>query len=137
MLKIAPKTLAVLATLTLTSAASADLLVCNRTKAPISGAIAYSTGKAWRSEGWWNIATGSCEVVLKGPLKNRYYYLHALHKGPGGQWAGTREFCTKKDSFVIIGRENCAERGYQVSRFLEIDTGEATSWQQDLTESQE
>jgi uncharacterized membrane protein len=36
--------------------------------------------------------------------------------------------CTHKKIFTIRGIENCEQRGYLKTGFLEVDTGEQTDW---------
>ena len=36
--------------------------------------------------------------------------------------------CTRDRQFTIEGIEDCLARGYERSRFFEVDTGEQKSW---------
>ncbi len=92
------------------STAQAALEVCNQTETPRSVAIAYKDGDDWRSEGWWNIDVNECKDVVKGELKQRYYYYRATHKGQEVK-AGDYNFCSTSKVFDIIGDEDCASRG--------------------------
>jgi uncharacterized membrane protein len=56
--------------------ARADLKLCNNTASRIGVAIGYKDDKGWVSEGWWNVTSQTCEVLLKGPLVARFYYVH-------------------------------------------------------------
>jgi uncharacterized membrane protein len=112
----------------------ADLEVCNNTGVSASVALGYKSGDAWMSEGWWNIAAGSCKAVVSGELKQRYYYL-----SPRGEtdFVGEMDytFCTQDESFTITGDEDCEKRGFGRERFFRIDTGDtAKSFSFTLTE---
>jgi uncharacterized membrane protein len=112
----------------------ADLEVCNNTGVSASVAIGYKSGDAWMSEGWWNIASGACKVVVSGELKQRYYYL-----SPRGEtdFVGEMDysFCTQDESFTITGEEDCEKRGFSRETFFRIDSGEtAKSFSFALTE---
>jgi len=114
--------------------ARADFRVCNDTKHMVGLSIARSNGIDWISEGWWNIDSQGCTVILEGPLKARYYYLYAVQYDIGGGWTGDRYFCTSQRSFTITGRQNCKERGYQRTGFFEVDTQNATDYTHLLTD---
>lgn len=122
------------ALLAIVAPAHADFRVCNNTKHMIGLAIARSNGIDWVSEGWWNIDSKGCTVILEGPLKARYYYLYAVEYDIGGGWTGDRYFCTGKRSFSITGRQNCRDRGYDRTGFFEVDTKDATDYTHLLTD---
>lgn len=108
--------------------AKADLKVCNTTTSRIGIAIGYKDEKGWATEGWWNIPSQSCEVLLKGKLIARYYYVHAVDYDRGGAWAGKSTMCTIDKSFTIRDISNCQQRGYNQTGFFEVDTGNANTW---------
>lgn len=58
--------------------AAADLKLCNSSTSRIGVAIGYQDGDGWTTEGWWTIASQTCETLLKGTLSSRYYYVHAV-----------------------------------------------------------
>ena len=68
--------------------AHADLKLCNTTASRVGVSIGYKDTEGWASEGWWNIASHTCETLLKGVLIGRYYYIHAIDYDRGGEWAG-------------------------------------------------
>ena len=43
---------------------------------------------AGRPKGWWNIASQTCETLLKGAVPSRFIYIHALDYDRGGEWVG-------------------------------------------------
>ena len=122
------------ASMSLASPAAADLRLCNKTDDQVGVAVGYKNAENWISEGWWNLPAQSCEVLLEGPLSARFYYLYALDYVQGGEWAGSAFMCTREKEFTITGIEDCLARGYERTGFVEIDTGEQSSWTVHLTE---
>lgn len=114
--------------------AAADLKLCNMTASRVGVAIGYKDDKGWVSEGWWNVAAQTCEVLLKGSLVARYYYIHALDYDRGGEWGGKAYMCTDDKSFTIRGVDNCQTRNYKRSGFFEVDTTEEKDWVVRLTD---
>jgi uncharacterized membrane protein len=108
--------------------ATADLKLCNTTSSRIGVAIGYKDEQGWVSEGWWNVASQSCEVLLKGTLVARYYYIHALDYDRGGEWGGKALMCTGDKAFTIRGVEDCQKRNFKRSGFFEVDTNEEKDW---------
>ena len=108
--------------------ARADLKLCNNTSSRVGVAIGYKDDKGWVSEGWWNVASQTCEVLLKGPLVARFYYVHALDYDRGGEWGGKAFMCTADKAFTIRGEGDCGGRGYKRSGFFEVDTNEEKDW---------
>jgi uncharacterized membrane protein len=54
------------------TAALADLKLCNKTDSRVGVALGYKDKEGWASEGWWNVGPNNCETLLKGPLIARY-----------------------------------------------------------------
>lgn len=119
-----------------TSAAHADLKLCNATASRVGVAIGYQDDKGWATEGWWNIASQTCETLLKGPVPSRFVYIHAIDYDRPGEWAGSNFMCTSDKSFVIRGVQDCKKRGYKPTEFFEVDTGKAEDWTIRLTDPQ-
>lgn len=117
-----------------TAPAQAKFAVCNKTEHPILVAIGHISARGWVSQGWWRVEPKGCTDILRGALKARYYYLRGVHLGVDGGWDGNRYFCVAADNFTIKGREKCAKRGYGLAGFFEIDTGELSSWTQNLSD---
>lgn len=109
-------------------AARADLKLCNLTASRIGVAIGYKDPEGWVSEGWWNVAAQDCEVLLKGDLIARFYYVHAVDYDRGGKWNGEAHMCTDKNEFTIRGVQQCEQRGYERTGFFEVDTEEESDW---------
>lgn len=114
--------------------AHADLRVCNSTESLIGVAIGYHDGRAWVSEGWWNVDRNSCRILLEGDLISRFYYVYAIDYDKGGEWSESFTLCTEDKEFVIRGADRCEERGFHANGFVEVDTGEQRSWTVQLTE---
>ncbi|MEM9206594.1 MAG: DUF1036 domain-containing protein [Pseudomonadota bacterium] len=118
----------------LTSAAEADLRICNKTENRIGISVGYKDDRGWATEGWWNIGGNACETLLRGPLIARYYYIYGIDYDAGGEWNGRAFMCTHDKMFTIRGIEDCDDRGYARTGFLEIDTGQEREWTVQLVE---
>ncbi len=117
--------------------ARADLKLCNATQTRIGVAIGYKDPKGWATEGWWNLPSQSCEILLRGALPSRFIYVHAVDYDRGGEWVGKSFMCTQDKSFVIRGVEECVKRGYKRTGFFEVDTGDAKEWTVRLTDTED
>jgi uncharacterized membrane protein len=117
--------------------AAADLKLCNNTSSRVGVAIGYKDKNGWVSEGWWNVASHTCEVLLKGTLIARYYYIHAVDYDRGGEWGGTSFMCTGDKAFTIKGVTDCQKRGFKRSGFFEVDTTSQKEWTVRLTDPSE
>ena len=110
------------------TSASANFTVCNPTQEAVAVAIGYSDGTVWISEGWWAVSPQDCAVILQGELTAQYYYVRAQNGTNTISWGGSATLCVLREAFVIKGRTNCTQRGYQETRFRQVDTGEAKQW---------
>ena len=119
------------------SSGSRGLKLCNMTPSRVGVSIGFKSTKGWVSEGWWNIASNTCETVVNGKLINRYYYLHVLDYDQSGEWSGKLHMCTDDEPYEIVGVENCSERGYNRTGFFEVDTGEESGWTVRLEDTKE
>jgi len=119
--------------------AAADFRVCNNTSSRVGVAIGYKDKDGWATEGWWNLPGRSgCEVVLRGTLASRYYYIYAVDYDRGGEWSGQAFMCTRDKEFLIRpGVGDCLAHGYDRTGFFEVDTGDQSDWTVQLTESSE
>ncbi|MFY9623347.1 MAG: DUF1036 domain-containing protein [Rhodoplanes sp.] len=117
--------------------ARADFRLCNNTSGRVGVAIGYKDSEGWATEGWWNLASRSCETLLRGTLVARYYYIYAVDYDRGGEWSGQAFMCTRDKEFTIRGTEDCLARGYDRTGFFEVDTGEQQTWTVQLTDSPE
>ena len=114
--------------------ARADLKLCNSSASRVGVAIGYQDPTGWATEGWWNIASQTCETLLKGAVPSRFVYVHAVDYDRGGEWGGKNDMCTADKSFAIRGVQECPKRGYNRAGFFEVDTGEAKEWTIRLTD---
>ena len=105
-----------------TQSAQADLRLCNEDSESRSFAIAYKADGKWTSEGWWTTKPGTCKTVIKGDLKQRYYYYRATSAGTAVH-EGKYRFCVDKKAFTIVGESDCKSRGFSGELFAGIDTG--------------
>ena len=116
------------------SLAHADLKLCNATTSRVGVSIGYQDPNGWSTEGWWNIASQTCETVLKGAVPSRFVYVHAIDYDRGGEWAGTNFMCTADKTFAIRGVQDCQKRGLARAGFFEVDTTDAKEWTVRLTD---
>lgn len=114
--------------LCLVTPAAADLKVCNATTGRVGVALGYQGAKGWTSEGWWTIAGESCETLLRGKPRSRFFYVYAVDYDRGGEWAGQTMLCTDDKAFVIQGNTDCEERGHKRAGFMEVDTNNSSDW---------
>ena len=121
----------------LTGGAAADLKMCNKSGSNVGVAIGYKDREGWKTEGWWNLAPNACDVLMAGTLVSRYYYIYAVDYDLGGEWRGQVFMCTQDREFTINGVADCTQRGYDLTGFYEVDTGEAETWTVQLTEPEE
>jgi uncharacterized membrane protein len=117
--------------------ARADFRLCNNTPSRVGIAIGYKDKDGWTTEGWWNLASRSCETLLRGTLVARFYYIYAVDYDRGGEWSGQAFMCTRDKEFTVRGTEDCLARGYDRTGFFEVDTGEQQSWTVQLTDANE
>ena len=114
--------------------ARADLRMCNLTESRVGVSLGYRDATGWVTEGWWNITPRGCEILLKGDLSARFYYVYAIDYDRGGDWSGRSFMCTREREFTIRGVEDCLARGFDRTGFFEIDSGEQKSWTVQLTD---
>ena len=120
--------LALIALISTSPQARAELKLCNTTSSRVGVAIGYREKDRWATEGWWNVASNTCEVLLKGKLIARYYYIHAVDYDRGGEWSGKDTMCTTDKAFTVFGVKDCVKRGYKRTGFFEIDTKNEDDW---------
>jgi uncharacterized membrane protein len=114
--------------------AHAELKLCNSTSSRIGVAIGYKDKDGWASEGWWNVDSQSCALLIQDKLRARFYYIYAFDYDKGGEWGGPIPMCTQDVEFTIKGISNCTGRGYKKSGFFEVDTQEQSDWTVKLTD---
>lgn len=120
--------------LMLPAMAHAELKLCNSTSSKIGVAIGYKDKEGWTSEGWWNVDSQSCALLIQDKLRARFYYVYAFDYDKGGEWGGAITMCTNDGEFTIRGIDNCEGRGFKKSKFFEVDTQEQADWTVKLTD---
>uniref|UniRef100_E6VMG2 Peptidoglycan binding-like domain-containing protein n=1 Tax=Rhodopseudomonas palustris (strain DX-1) TaxID=652103 RepID=E6VMG2_RHOPX len=110
-------------TLALTSAAHADLKLCNRMSYVVEAAIGVDSSGATATRGWLRIDPAQCRVVLQGALNADKIMLNArvlpLYGASPLPQNGTDRLCVAEDNFVIAAARQC--RGSQtLAAFTEI-----------------
>lgn len=108
------------------SAAFAGLEVCNDTGMLQAVAIGYQLGDDKISEGWWTIASDTCQTPLARDLPGGPIYLHAKSPDPLPARTGA-EFCTSESRFTIVNSNDCIALGHQIALFhaVPVEVGEA------------
>ena len=114
--------------LAMCGAAAAEFTVCNQTLDIANVAIAEGGAGKLESRGWWVIAPNRCADVIKGKLKSRYVYVHAVDGRGFAMLDGSARFCTASKQFRVVGSESCWQRGHTIGAFKEVDTKDAQSW---------
>ncbi|MDT2023599.1 DUF1036 domain-containing protein [Methylocella sp. CPCC 101449] len=133
--RLLPVIAAAFVTTAMSGEARADFRLCNNATSRVSVALSYTDGTGWVTEGWWNLKSGSCEVLLRGNLAAQFYYVYAMDER-GGEWKGKAFMCTRDREFRIEGRDNCLVRGFDRTGFFEVDTGkDAKNWTVQLTDA--
>ncbi|MFT4275167.1 MAG: DUF1036 domain-containing protein [Rhodopseudomonas sp.] len=107
----------------LTSAARADLKICNRMSYVVEAAIGIDSSGTTATRGWLRIDPAQCRVVLQGALNADKIMLNArvlpLYGASPLPQNGTDRLCVAEDNFVIAAARQC--RGNQtLAAFTEI-----------------
>ena len=110
------------------AAAAADFTICNQTLDIANVAIAESGKGELESRGWWVIAPNRCANLVRGSLKSRYVYVHAVDGRGLAMLDGSARFCTASRQFRVTGSDSCWQRGYTIGMFKEVDTKDAQNW---------
>lgn len=124
------------ASLLLASEAHAGFKICNFGGRSAFMTMAFRSGSAFQSKGWWEIpAGGGCVATIEGPLRNRYYYLHG-QDAEGMFVSGNYLFCVKTTpSFEIADAQtSCSGASAERRGFIQIDTGEAKDFTYNIVE---
>jgi len=122
------------------------LQVCNETRHLVWTTIGLHQGENSVTRGWYRVLAGECIRPVRKPLDGQvlYSFGEAVDKdGPvvaKGNipliWDGAVELCTSDKRFTIEGQDNCAGRGFKITKFRKIDLGGAKSWTIRYTEPQ-
>jgi uncharacterized membrane protein len=107
-----------------TSAARADLEICNRTSFVIEAAVGVETQGAAATRGWFRVDPGACRVVLRGEVMHDHLYLHAralpLYGTLQPLSASHVTLCTGSGDFLIAGARKCTATEQRLLPFAEV-----------------
>jgi uncharacterized membrane protein len=103
----------------------AGLKLCNRADKTVWTAIAQRRDEGWESRGWWPLGPDECAKVLNEALDQPAYYVYAAIRDPDTEVdrplaAANEPFCLAPTRFAILGRESCAQRGYEEGQFATV-----------------
>ncbi|NCG10565.1 MAG: DUF1036 domain-containing protein [Alphaproteobacteria bacterium] len=114
------------------------LQLCNDTPHLVWSAIGFVSKDNFTTQGWLKIPSDECIRAINKSLLDRYYFVYAeavdkqgkllLQGGKPLIWGGTFNLCTKPTRFTIEGRNECAEKGFDKTGFMKIDTGKEQKW---------
>jgi len=96
----------------------AEFKVCNQSAVLVYVAKAEPWFGQWRSEGWWRVEPGNCQVLWNGPFDKIFYYVFA-NNDAGAEYRGDYPFCTRQDRFTIVDNQ-CGE-GFERKFFNKFD----------------
>ncbi|WP_420133069.1 DUF1036 domain-containing protein [Rhodopseudomonas sp.] len=106
-----------------TTAARADLKLCNRMSYVIEAAIGIDDKGSTATRGWFKIDPAQCRVVLQGALTADRVMLNAralaLYGASPLPQNGTDRLCVAADNFVIAAARQCRS-GQTLAAFTEI-----------------
>ena len=100
------------------SAAPKGYSICNDGDSKIWAALGLKSGAEFVSRGWWEIASGACELVLDNALGRDAVYLFASKHGNKTFVSGPQAFCISNAQFDIRGRDRCVARGLSEAGFF-------------------
>ena len=107
-----------------TTAAHADLEICNRTSFVIEAAIGVETKGAAATRGWFRVNPGACRSVLRGEVAAEHLYLHAralpLYGTLRPLSASHINLCTGSGDFLIAGAQKCTKAEERLLPFAEV-----------------
>ena len=116
--------------------ATVGLTLCNKSSTEVWAAIGRRRKGNWESRGWWSIDAQDCAQVFTESLVSADLSYYAVQSGSIGEdgaktsdkplrslTATPSPFCIADSRFSVMGREDCADQGYQPANFrpLPID----------------
>jgi uncharacterized membrane protein len=121
--------LAIIFVLSLTTAAHADLRLCNRTSYVLDLALGLEDRGAVATRGWSRIDPGQCRPVLTGTVEAEGIYIHTQALGLYGAsplpQAGHADLCVAEGNFVIAGAKTCPQPEQRLVRFTAVKPSES------------
>lgn len=115
---------AVVVSLTIATAARADLKICNRMSYVADIAIGVDDKAASASRGWFRIEPAACRVLAQGALDVDRILLHAralaLYGAAPAPQNGADKLCVAPDDFTIAGARQACRPGQTAAAFTEV-----------------
>jgi len=108
---------------------------CNRTSMELYAAMGYTEDDAWRTEGWWALAPGTCTKALNETLPAEQIYTYAVGYTTNGdqvEFGGDYPLCAGDQAFEIVGNVDCESRGYVTIGFERVETEGRSGWVQEF-----
>ena len=108
---------------------------CNRTGIELYAAMGYTEDDAWRTEGWWALAPGTCTKAINDALPSEQIYTYAIGYQPNGdqiEFDGDYPLCVGDQAFEIVGNVDCESRGYVTMGFERVETEGNSGWVQEF-----
>lgn len=106
------------------------LTLCNRSSEELWTAIGLRRKGNWESRGWWKIQADECTQVYTETLTAADLSFYASQVGGMSETGDTlpdrpmrsvaakpSQFCISDSKFSVLGRENCADFGYNAANF--------------------
>lgn len=106
------------------------LTLCNRSSAEVWASIGLRRKGNWESRGWWKIDAENCKQVYTESLIAADLSFYVTQEGGIGEEgekmpdkamrsaaAKPTQFCISDAKFSVLGRENCADYGYNAANF--------------------
>lgn len=108
---------------------------CNRTNIELYAAMGYTEDDAWRTEGWWALAPGTCTKAINDSLPSAQIYTYAVGYTTAGdqvEFGGDYPLCAGDQAFEIVGNVDCESRGYVTVGFERVETEGRSGWVQEF-----
>jgi uncharacterized membrane protein len=119
---------ALLAVVSLTAPARADLQFCNKTSYVLDLALGLEEKGAAATRGWFRVEPGQCKSVMQGTPQAEAVYVHARALSAYGPsplpQAGHADLCVADGNFIIAAARACHGKGQRLVRFSQIKPSE-------------
>lgn len=119
---------ALLALVSLSAPARADLQFCNKTSYVLDLALGLEEKGAAATRGWFRVDPGACKSVMQGTPQAETVYVHARAPAAYGPsplpQAGHADLCIAEGNFIIAAAKTCHGKGQRLVRFSQIKPSE-------------
>ncbi|HEY5336709.1 MAG TPA: DUF1036 domain-containing protein [Rhizomicrobium sp.] len=102
--------------------------ICNDTTGVVWAALAFHSGKAALSAGWWKISPGGCAHALNQPLTVDKVFVHAEGHGKPALVSGPDKFCIANITFQTSDETQCKAHGLSEAGFAATGTKGVTGF---------